>query len=131
AIVGALGIRLPGRAGATEVIEAALRSKPLLLIIDNCEHALAEIARVAERLIRSCPRLSILTSSRERLAIAGESVIRVGSLPAPEGAAASTGASAGKFAAVRLFVERPVALANGFAFTGDNSAAPSPLSPPP
>jgi len=122
-IAGALGIRLPGRAGATEVLEAALRSKHLLLIIDNCEHALAEIARVAERLIRSCPRLSILTSSRERLAIAGESVIRVGSLPAPEGAAASTGASAGKFAAVRLFVERAGALDNGFALTGDNAAA--------
>jgi predicted ATPase/DNA-binding winged helix-turn-helix (wHTH) protein len=121
-IAGALGIHLAGPTPAIETLEPALRSKHLLLIIDNCEHVIAEAARVAEHLIRSCPRVSILASSRERLAIAGESVIRVPSLPVPEGAAASTGASASKFAAVRLFVERASALGHGFALTDGNAA---------
>jgi predicted ATPase len=121
-VAGAMGIHLGGPTTAIETLESALKSKHLLLIIDNCEHVIAEAARVAERLIRSCPRVTILASSRERLAIAGESVIRVPSLPAPEGAAASTGASAQKFAAVRLFVERASALGHGFALTDDNAA---------
>ena len=94
-----------------------------LLIIDNCEHVIAEAARVAEALIRGCPRVSILASSRERLAIAGESVIRVASLPAPEASAALTAADARQFAAVRLFVERANALGLGFTLDDDNAAA--------
>ncbi len=121
-IAGALGIHLGGATTAIETLEAALKSKHLLLIIDNCEHVIAEAARVTERLIRSCPRVSILASSRERLAIAGESVLRVPSLPAPDGAAAATGASARKFAAVQLFVERASTLGHGFALTDGNAA---------
>jgi predicted ATPase/DNA-binding winged helix-turn-helix (wHTH) protein len=121
-IADAVGVSLAAPAAAIEGLVSALKHRELLLIIDNCEHVIAEAARVAERLIRSCPRVSILASSRERLAIAGESVIRVPSLPVPEGAAASTGASASKFAAVRLFVERASALGHGFALTDDNAA---------
>jgi predicted ATPase/DNA-binding winged helix-turn-helix (wHTH) protein len=121
-IAGALGIHLGGPTTAIDTLESALKSKHLLLIIDNCEHVIAEAARVAERLIRSCPRISILASSRERLAIGGEYVVRVPSLPVPEGAAASTAASARKFAAVRLFVERASALGHEFAMTDGNVA---------
>jgi predicted ATPase len=121
-IADALGAHLGGPTAAIETLEAALKSKHLLLIVDNCEHVIAEAARVAERLIRSCPRLSILASSRERLAIAGESVVRVPSLPAPEGAAALTAANARKYAAVRLFVERASALGHGFALSDGNAA---------
>jgi predicted ATPase/DNA-binding winged helix-turn-helix (wHTH) protein len=121
-IAGALGIHLGGPTTAIETLEAALKSKHLLLIIDNCDHLIAEAARVVERLIRSCPGVSILAASRERLAIAGESAIRVPSLPVPEGPAASTAASAGKFAAVRLFVERASALGHGLVLTDDNAA---------
>ena len=60
---------MPG--AAIERLTAALETRQLLLILDNCEHVIPEAARVAEALIRQCPRLSILASSRERLAIAG------------------------------------------------------------
>src|SRR5262244_1136941 len=117
-----LGVSLSAPSGAIETLASALKNRELLLIIDNCEHVIAEAARVAEALMRGCPRLSILASSRERLAIAGESVVRVPSLPAPEAAGALTAARAGEYAAVRLFVERASALGCGFALTDANAA---------
>jgi predicted ATPase/DNA-binding winged helix-turn-helix (wHTH) protein len=121
-IVGdVLGVSLNAPSGAIETLASALKDKQLLLILDNCEHVIAEAARVAETLMRSCPRLSILASSRERLAIAGESIVRVPSLPAPEASGTLTAARAGEYAAVRLFVERASAL-GGFALNDANAA---------
>src|SRR5262245_23455416 len=117
-----LGVSLSITAGALDALASGLRNKELLLIIDNCEHVLAEAARVAEALMRTCPRLSILASSRERLAIAGESVIRVPSLPAPQ-SETLTATDARGYSAVRLFVERANALGCGFSLTDDNAAA--------
>jgi len=117
-----LGVSLNAASGAIETLASALRNKQLLLILDNCEHVIAEAARVAEALMRSCPRLSILASSRERLAIAGESIVRVPSLPAPEASGTLTAARAGEYAAVRLFVERASALGGGFVLTDANAA---------
>ena len=105
-----LGVSLSVPTAAIETLASALKDKQLLLIIDNCEHVIAEAARVAEALIRNCPRVSILASSRERLAIQGESVIRVPSLPTPHESVALTAASGREYAAVRLFVERARAL---------------------
>jgi len=117
-----LGVSLNAAGGAIETLASALKNKQLLLILDNCEHVIAEAARVAEALMRSCPRLSILASSRERLAIAGESIVRVPSLPAPEASGTLTAARAREYAAVRLFVERASALGGGFALTDANAA---------
>lgn len=117
-----LGASLNAASGAIETLASALKNKQLLLILDNCEHVIAEAARVAEALMRCCPRLSILASSRERLAIAGESIVRVPSLPAPEASGALTAARAREYAAVRLFVERASALGGGFALTDANAA---------
>jgi DNA-binding winged helix-turn-helix (wHTH) protein len=89
-----LGVNLTAPTAATDTLVAALKGKQLLLIIDNCEHVISEAARVTEALIKACPRLSILASSRERLAIAGETVIRVPSLPTPPASAVLTAASA-------------------------------------
>jgi len=118
-----LGVSLSASTTAVETLAAALKNRELLLIIDNCEHVIAEAARIAEALIRSCPGVSILASSRERLAIAGESVIRVPSLPAPDSNGGLTATNAREFAAVRLFVERAAALGLGFSLTDGNAAA--------
>ena len=117
-----LGVNLSATAGALDTLVSALRTRELLLIIDNCEHVIAEAARVAEALMRMCPRVSILASSRERLAIAGESVIRVPSLSAPQPSESVTAARAPDYAAVRLFVERATALGCGFTLTDANAA---------
>ena len=117
-----LGVSLSSAATATEALASALHTKQLLLIIDNCEHVIAEVARVAEVLIQACAHLSIVASSRERLAIAGESVIRVPSLPTPQASAGLTAMAACEYPAVRLFVERAGALGLGFALTDANAA---------
>ena len=58
-----LGVSLSVPTAAIETLTSALKDKQLLLIIDNCEHVIAEAARVTEALIRNCPRVSILASS--------------------------------------------------------------------
>jgi predicted ATPase/DNA-binding winged helix-turn-helix (wHTH) protein len=121
-IIGeALSIGLSASTGTAEALASALKSKRLLLIADNCEHVIVEAARVAELLMRMCPHLSILASSRERLAIAGENVIRVPSLPTPQEGAALTAASAREYASIELFVERANALGLAFALTDANA----------
>jgi predicted ATPase/DNA-binding winged helix-turn-helix (wHTH) protein len=117
-----LGVHLTAPAVAIDTLVAALKGKQLLLIIDNCEHVITEVARVTEALIKACPRLSILASSRERLAIAGEIVIRVPSLPTPPTSAVLTAASAREYASVWLFAERAKALGVGFDLTDANAA---------
>src|SRR6185437_13367908 len=76
AIAEALAIQLANDA-AMRSTAAVLSDKHLLLILDNCEHVIGEAAAVAEALLHAAPRLSILATSRERLAIAGEMVVRV------------------------------------------------------
>ncbi len=121
-VADVLGIGLGAPSAAIETLAAALKTRQLLLIIDNCEHVIAEAARVAEALIRSCPRLAILASSRERLAIPGECVIRVPSLPTPQSRSATTAATAREYAAVQLFVERASGLGIGFSLNDANAA---------
>jgi predicted ATPase/class 3 adenylate cyclase len=103
-----------------------LRAKQLLLILDNCEHLISACAEVAERLLRQCPRLKIIASSREALGIAGETTYPVPSLSLPAATASAGTASAADLAqseAVRLFVDRAKAALPSFAFTDDNAPA--------
>ena len=99
----------------------ALKNRQLLLILDNCEHVLAETSRIVETLLHACPRLSIVAASRERLDIAGESVFRVPSLAAPAAGTPLTAAAAREFPAVRLLEERAAALGIDFALTAANA----------
>ena len=80
-IAGALG--LPG-AGA---LLSALRTQKVVLTLDNCEHVILDAARWADRLLRACPAVSILATSREPLAIAGETILRLPGLSESESAA--------------------------------------------
>ncbi|MFN8637579.1 MAG: AAA family ATPase [Chloroflexota bacterium] len=75
-----LGVREePGRVLA-ETLVAAIRARwPLLLILDNCEHLVADVAEVAAQLLHDCPNLTVLATSREALGIEGE-VIRPGAV---------------------------------------------------
>jgi predicted ATPase len=121
-VAEALGVSLADPAAAIEAVASALKHKHLLLIIDNCEHVISEVAQVVEALMRRCTRLSILATSRERLAIAGESIIRVPSLSVPDAGAELNAPGVHDYAALRLFVERAGALGHGFALTDGNTA---------
>ncbi|MES5484548.1 winged helix-turn-helix domain-containing protein [Bradyrhizobium sp. INPA03-11B] len=108
--------------GSAGSLAAVLKGQQRLIILDNCEHVIGESAALAETLIRTCPDLSILATSRERLAIAGENVFRVPSLPTPDATDALTAQAAQRFGAVEMFVERAAALGEGFALTNQNAA---------
>jgi len=63
-----------------DALTSFLRSKSALLVLDNCEHIIAEVARVTEHLLRNCAELRVLATSREPLRIAGERGYRLPSL---------------------------------------------------
>ena len=98
-----------------------LRSKQLLLVLDNCEHLLDSVTDLVDRVVRACPRVTVLATSREGLALAGERILALRSLGVPD-LDASSDAAAGADA-VRLFVERAADARAGFVLHDDNAAA--------
>lgn len=82
AIQNSFGIADGG--ASVERLEAFLRRKQCLVILDNCEHVLSQASQVAEALMARCPTITILTTSREPLGARGETAIRVPTLPIPE-----------------------------------------------
>jgi predicted ATPase/DNA-binding winged helix-turn-helix (wHTH) protein len=122
ATIGAiLGVNLGASSAPDTALTAALRTKQLLMILDNCEHVIEEAARIAEALVRVCAHITILATSRERLAIAGEVIIQVPSLPTPQASADLSARAACEYAAVRLFVERANALGIGLILNDANA----------
>ncbi|MEO3748945.1 BTAD domain-containing putative transcriptional regulator [Plantactinospora sp. B5E13] len=112
-------LRAPG--GPRDVVDrlvAALADRRLLLVLDNCEHVVADTARLAARLLAGCPGLRILATSREPLGITGEAVCPLAGLPLP--ATEVTAGTARDCAAVRLFLDRAVDVAPGFDVDEEN-----------
>jgi predicted ATPase/class 3 adenylate cyclase len=114
---------LIARAGQStrETLVEFLRTKQLLLVLDNCEHLLEGAAALAGVLARSCERLAILATSREALGIEGEQLVLVPPLGLP-GASAALEATASA-EAVRLFAERAAAVKPDFRVTEQNAPA--------
>jgi non-specific serine/threonine protein kinase len=98
-----------------------LAPKRTLLVIDNCEHLLASCAVLVEALLRACPKLQILVTSREVLNIDGETVWPVPSLSLPRSGDPIRLARATQYEAVQLFVERAVATRSDFHLTPTNA----------
>jgi non-specific serine/threonine protein kinase len=103
-----------------EVLANYLRSRQLLLVLDNCEHLIAACAGLAETLLHAAPDLRILATSREALGILGESVWRVPSLSLPDRTSALSEQALLQCEAPRLFLERAVAVAPGSVVTTAN-----------
>ena len=114
ALCTAIGAQMGGGRPEIEIAVGYLRQKKSLLIVDNCEHVIEAAAQLIEALMRGCPGLSILATSRERLAIAGESTYQVPALEVPPSEGALTAAAAQEYDAVHLFVERAHATIDGF-----------------
>jgi non-specific serine/threonine protein kinase len=97
--------------------------RQLLLILDNCEHLLDACAKLAESLLRSCPQVRILATSRESLGIAGEVSWHVPSLAVPEVVPLPPAAELLAIESVGMFVERARAARPDFLLTGENAFA--------
>jgi predicted ATPase/class 3 adenylate cyclase len=124
-IAAALGAHEDAERAIEDSLVDFLHAKELLLVLDNCEHLVAECAQLAARLLRGAPGLRILASSREPLAIPGETRLPVPSLSMPDffnrKLDARSPAAVLQFEAVRLFVERATAVQPSFALTEENA----------
>ncbi|MEU7830283.1 MULTISPECIES: BTAD domain-containing putative transcriptional regulator [unclassified Nonomuraea] len=98
----------------------ALRSRRLLLVLDNCEHVIERVAELTGRLLRAAPGLRVLATSREPLAVAGEVLWSVPPLDVPAGADPEEVA---RSEAAQLFVARAAASARGFTLDEGNAGA--------
>ncbi|MEW9532251.1 BTAD domain-containing putative transcriptional regulator [Microbispora sp. NPDC049125] len=124
AVLGAFGLRESGlpvtspgarHSAAPDPLArlvAALSGRAALLVLDNCEHVIDDAAGLADRLLRACPALRILATSREALGITGERLYPVPPLEVPP--PGTPPAEALGYPAVRLFAERAGAVRPGF-----------------
>jgi predicted ATPase/DNA-binding XRE family transcriptional regulator len=96
---------LGGLADTLPKLASALAERHMLLILDNCEHIVEQAARAADTILEGCPRISILTTTRERLNVAGEFVYRLPSLTLPP-TLPDRIEEAQKYSAIDLFVKR-------------------------
>ena len=121
-VAGVLGVREePGRP-VLDTLAEAVGDRSLLVVLDNAEHVLGAAAKLADALMRSCPRVCLLVTSREPLGIGGEHVFRVPPLPVPPAGLAAPGRLAG-FESVQLFAERAVMYRHGFVLDEASAAA--------
>jgi predicted ATPase len=107
-----------------ENLVANLKQKSLLLILDNCEHVITEAVTLTDALLRDCPNVRILTTSREPLRVAGEQTYRLPSLriPTVKEIVGLTAGEAAQYPAVILFAERGQAIDREFALSDDNAS---------
>ena len=111
----------PGRPVIDTLVDA-VGDRYLLVVLDNAEHVLGAAAKLADAVIRSCPRACLLVTSRESLGTGGEHVFRVPSLPVPPADLAAPDRLAA-FESVQLFVEHASMQRQGFVLDEANAAA--------
>jgi predicted ATPase/class 3 adenylate cyclase len=122
AVAGAL--QMPERPGIdpTAALAEYLRTKRLLILLDNCEHLVEACAALVETLLRGCPDLRVLATSREPLGVTGEQTYRLSSLAVPvDRDPPPTAEALSQFEAVKLFIDRAVAVLPDFTVTNANA----------
>lgn len=122
-VAAALNLReQPGRTVEATLTDY-LQPRQILLVLDNCEHLLLACAELGEGLLRTCPQLRLLSTSRESLAISGELTYRVPSFAVTELRQLTSVDALIQNEAVRLFVDRATLAAPAFKLTERNVAA--------
>jgi predicted ATPase/class 3 adenylate cyclase/DNA-binding CsgD family transcriptional regulator/tetratricopeptide (TPR) repeat protein len=121
-VAAVLGVsEAPGRPMRDTLIDA-VGDRDLLLILDNAEHVLGAVAELADAVIRSCPRVCLLVTSREPLGISGEHVFRLPGLAVPPADLAAPDRLAA-FESVQLFTEHAALHRRGFTVDDAGAAA--------
>jgi non-specific serine/threonine protein kinase len=105
-IAAALGVEEDQTTSIEECLARHLRSRDILLLLDNCEHLLAACVRITSTLLPGAPHLRILATSRERLNLAGEQDFPVGSLALPVAPAKMGATELLGYDSIRLFLDR-------------------------
>jgi predicted ATPase/DNA-binding CsgD family transcriptional regulator/DNA-binding XRE family transcriptional regulator len=120
AVAEGLGVPEPSGQRLMDVLTRVLRSRQLLLVLDNCEHLVAACAEVASALLEACPGVRLLATSREPLRISGEVVYRIPPMQVPRNDRLESLADS---EAARLFLLRARAANSSFELTDANAAA--------
>ncbi|WP_040829875.1 protein kinase domain-containing protein [Nocardia jiangxiensis] len=121
-VAAALGVRNRGSRSMPDVLVELLAAREMLLVLDNCEHVIAAVAELAGTLLRACPNVQILATSREALDIGGEAVLAVPPLGFPDPTSEPARRGTTRHDAVTLFAERAATAVPGFEVT-DNIRA--------
>jgi predicted ATPase/DNA-binding CsgD family transcriptional regulator len=122
-IAGSLGLRELHEPWGVASLRAYLRDRHLLLLLDNCEHLIDACAVTVDALLRACPNLRVLATSREPLAVGGEHTYPVGALSVPDSPQAADTHGLTRYEGVSLFIERAGAVLPGFAVDDGNRHA--------
>ncbi|MCZ4555270.1 LuxR C-terminal-related transcriptional regulator [Rhodococcus maanshanensis] len=122
-VAATLGLREQSTNRTQDSLAKYLADRRLLLVLDNCEHVLDAAAALAEALLRRCPDLRILATSREPFGIGAEAFLRVPPLSVPDPDLRSSGRGSAGGDAVALFAERASAAVPEFGLTEDNQVA--------
>lgn len=122
-IATALGVCEPANYSSPEQLVEVLQSRELLLILDNYEHLVALCSQFIEALLRACPKLHILVTSREILDIAGETIWPLSPLLLPDPYHLLSLDDLMQYEAIRLFLDRANAVQPGFRLTQENASA--------
>ncbi|HJT55172.1 MAG TPA: tetratricopeptide repeat protein [Ktedonobacteraceae bacterium] len=124
-VASLLGVHEQANRPALLTLLDVIQSQHMLLILDNCEHLLPKCVYLSETLLRHCPHLQILTTSREVFNSTAESTWPVVSLSYPNTSASLTAPSVAdlmQYEAIRLFSERAAAVLPSFALTEQNAS---------
>jgi predicted ATPase len=122
-LAATLGVRPAPGSTATEALVYALRSRKLLLVLDNCEHLIDRCARLVQDLLHACLMLTVLATSREPLGLVGERIWLVPPLSLPPAGPALSAADVSAAEAVQLFAIRARDASPVFRVTDHNAGA--------
>jgi len=123
AVASVLGVKEEAGGSVIDALSKYVRDLRLLVILDNCEQVVHGCADVSKRLLQAGARVKILTSSRDYLQVAGETVYHLPTLSVPEAQQRVDIDSLLQHEAVRLFVDRASAARRDFRLTDKNAAA--------
>ncbi|MGB2698457.1 MAG: protein kinase, partial [Candidatus Zixiibacteriota bacterium] len=123
-VAASLGLKEESSRPLTKTLVDYLKGNKMLLVLDNCEHLIAACTSLVDTLLRGCPELRILTTSRERLRTTGEAMYQVPPLTVPQAEKVPVPLKQLlQIEAVRLFVERANAVRAGFNLSQENAPA--------
>jgi predicted ATPase/class 3 adenylate cyclase/tetratricopeptide (TPR) repeat protein len=120
-IARALNVQGEANRPVLDALLTFLKRRQLLLIVDNCEHVIDEARNIVGAILRACPDVRILATSREGLNVAGERVYRMPSLPLPPATGSARADTAQDYGAIALFVDRAQASDGRFTFSDENA----------
>jgi predicted ATPase/class 3 adenylate cyclase len=123
AVAGVMSVKETAGGDVADALLRYLADKSALIVLDNCEHMVQACADLARRVLQFAPEVKILASSRDALQTAGETVLHVPPLAAPDAGATITPTALAQIDAVRLFIDRASAVQPAFRVTERNAAA--------